>query len=320
MEKSIPWMEKYRPQDINKLVLSSDIKKQIDIILQKRINSHLIISGTPGIGKTSTARCIAKYLLGSYFNSGYLEINAAEAKGAKGVSSMILPFCKKNFPDDYPRIIFFDEADNINRRTQRDINDLLKQFGEKIRFIFTCNNSAKIIEDIQSGCRIIHYKSLTIPQIVEYLEYICVSEKVQYDKDGLQTIANISKGDMRKAINNLQKTAYSYDNITESIVLYVCKIPNPVWIEEIISVCMKKDLCRAEELTSELVDKGYHYMDVINSFVFVLTRYQLDEDLRLKLISTVKQSEITASLGLRSNLQLSAMVCKIVLVIMDNHK
>ncbi len=60
MDGSIPWIEKYRPNDMNELILDEHVDKQIKVFLQDRQNVHLIITGLPGIGKTSSVRCLAK--------------------------------------------------------------------------------------------------------------------------------------------------------------------------------------------------------------------------------------------------------------------
>ena len=70
MEYSIPWIEKYRPINIEDLILDKQIEEQIRIFTLDRENVHLIITGQPGIGKTSTVRCIAKKILGDNIKQG----------------------------------------------------------------------------------------------------------------------------------------------------------------------------------------------------------------------------------------------------------
>src|SRR4029077_18899665 len=183
--------------------------------LQDRKNVHLIITGLPGIGKTTTVRCIAKRILGEHITQGYLELNAAEDRGVRSTSTIIPPFCKRVVNFTASKIILLDEADNMTPKCQYDINDMIKLYGKRTKFIFTCNDSTKIIEDIQSVCRIIRFKRLTETQISAYLSKICHKENIPCDKPGLSTICYISNGDMRKSINDLQKTAYTYGKITK---------------------------------------------------------------------------------------------------------
>ncbi|BCS83164.1 replication factor C small subunit [Cotonvirus japonicus] len=312
MIKSIPWTEKYRPNDINEIIIDKNISQHIDIFLKDNENVHLIITGSPGVGKTSTVRCIAKYKLGNNMPQGYLEINAAEDRGVRSISAIIPPFCKKLVNFEGSKIILLDEADIMTSKCQYDINNMIKQYGRKTKFIFTCNDSSKIIEDIQSVCRILRFKKMTNTQITEYLSKICIKENIKYNKEGLNTLCYISNGDMRKSINDLQKTAFTYGKITKELVLKICKVPDPEEIKNIIDSCIKGDLELADKEMCNIIKLDYCYFDIVNSFIYVLMKYDIDEDNRLKLIKIVNETKIHVSKGLRSKLQLSGMICRLI--------
>lgn len=314
MENSIPWTEKYRPENIENIVLDENIEQQIKIFLQDRQNVHLILNGLPGIGKTTTARCIAKKILGENMPLGYLELNAAEDRGIRMVSTIIPPFCKRVVPFSTSKIILFDEADNMTPKCQCDINNMIKEYGKKTKFIFTCNDSTKIIEDIQSVCRIVRFRRLTSKQVKSYLSKICINEKIPYDEHGLTTIYYISNGDMRKSINDLQKTAYTFGQITKDTVLSICKVPDPEDIKKIITLCQENELIKADEELSGIINQGYYYLDIVSGFSVVLeTEYpDMNEELRLGLIRIINQTKIIVSTGLRTKLQLSAMICRLI--------
>lgn len=312
MENSIPWIEKYRPNKIEDIILDKFIEQQINIFLEDRKNVHLIITGMPGIGKTTTVRCIAKKILGEHIDQGYLELNAAEDRGVRSVSTIIPPFCKRVVNFTCSKIILLDEADNMTSKCQYDINNMIKLFGKKTKFIFVCNDSTKIIGDIQSVCRIIRFKKLTDKQISTYLTKICTTEKVKVDDSGLEIICYISGGDMRKAINDLQKTAYTFEKITEKTVLSVCKVPNPKDIKSIITLCVNKKLVEADTEMINIIKEGYYYLDIVSGFVYVLENYEMSEDLKLRLIEIINKTRIIISNGLRSKLQLSSMICKLI--------
>ena len=312
MKNSIPWIEKYRPAQIEDIILDENVSNQIKIFLDDRQDVHLIITGLPGIGKTSTVRCIAKKILGPHVSDGYLELNAAEDRGVRSISTIIPPFCKKVVNFSSSKIILLDEADNMTTKCQHDINDMIKSYGKKTKFIFTCNDSTKIIEDIQSVCRIVRFKKLTDKQIKTYLEKICSTEGVKYDAAGLSTICYISNGDMRKAINDLQKTAYTFDKITKETVLKICKVPDPEDIKKIIQLCEEKKLTEADAEMESIIRQGYYYLDIVSGFVYVLAKYDMQEDLKLSLIDIVNQTKISVSIGLRTKLQLAGMICRLI--------
>ena len=316
MEYSNVWIEKYRPQKISELVLDSDIEDRINAFLQNRNNVHLMISGMPGVGKTTTVRCVAKKILGENIKDGYLELNAAEDRGVGSISAIIPPFCRRVVNFNKSRVILFDEADNLTQKCQHIIANMIKEFGYNTKFIFTCNVSDKIIEDIQSVCRIIRYKPLTNEQIKKYLINICAKEGIKYNDSGLNIICTISGGDMRKAINDLQKTAYTYNKIDKKSVISICSIPDPADIEKVIKYCLEKNIDSAIESTTMLIEEGFHYPVIITSFVNVLITFpDISEHMRLQLIHIVNQTKIIISTSSRSRLQLTGMICRLIMEI-----
>src|SRR5438445_5081992 len=80
-----PWIEKYRPSKVEDLVLNNDILIRIKNIIDNKYMPDIILTGSPGIGKTSTVLCIAKNILGKYFEDGVLEINASDERGVNTV-------------------------------------------------------------------------------------------------------------------------------------------------------------------------------------------------------------------------------------------
>lgn len=311
-EGSIPWIELYRPKNIEDIIFDEDIEQQIKIFLQDQKNVHLIINGLPGIGKTTTVRCIAKKILGENIKDGYLELNAAEDRGVRSIATIIPPFCKRMVNFTASKIILLDEADNMTPKCQYDINDMIKEFGRKTKFIFTCNESNKIIEDIQSICRIVRFKKLTDQQICQYLSKICKQENVEFNNSGLTTICYIANGDMRTAINNLQLTAYSYKKVNKQNVLKICKVPDPQDIKNIIEMCLKKKLLEANTELENIILQGYYYLDIVNGFIYVLSNYEMDEGTKLGFIDIINQTKIAVSIGLRTRVQLTAMICRLV--------
>ena len=318
MQNSIPWIEKYRPTCIEDIILDKQIERQIRIFLNDMENIHLIISGTPGIGKTTSVRCIAKKMLGSNLPEGYLELNSAEDRGIKSTSLIIPPFCKRVVNFRTSKIILLDEADSMTPKCQCDINNMIKLYGKKTKFIFTCNNSNGIIEDIQSVCRIIRFKKLTEDQIKKFLSKICTIEQIPFTDAGLSTICYISDGDMRKSVNNLQLTSYSYGLVDKHTVLNVCKIPDLEDIELIIQACEKCQLEKADEMMSNIIRQGYYYLDIISGFIRVLSNDKMETELKLGLIEIINRTKIAVSTGLRSKLQLTAMLARIIRLIFNN--
>ena len=196
---------------------------------------------------------------------------------------------------------------------------MIKLYGNNTKFIFTCNDSSKIIEDIQSVCRILRFKKITDAQINTCLKRICKIENIEYNKSGLDIICYISNGDMRKAINNLQLAAFSFKKITKQNVLNVCKMPDPEEIRKIINLCLNLELENATNEVNLIISQGYYYLDIVTGFIYILDDLKLSY--KLKLIEIVNKTKITISTGLRSTLQLTAMICRLIRKIsLENEK
>ena len=74
-------MEKYRPIFLNDVVGNEETVERLKIIARDGNMPHMIISGMPGIGKTTSILCLARQLLGNAYKEGVLELNASDERG-----------------------------------------------------------------------------------------------------------------------------------------------------------------------------------------------------------------------------------------------
>ena len=166
MEKTIPWIEKYRPKTLDDLIVDEITLTKLRSIIERSDMPNIIITGMPGIGKTTTILCLAHSLLGKYYKDAVLELNASDDRGIKTVQNTINSFCKKKMQIAKNvrkhKIILLDEADNMTEKAQKLIGNLMEKYGETTRFAFTCNTSNDINETIQTKCIILRYKRINI--------------------------------------------------------------------------------------------------------------------------------------------------------------
>lgn len=321
-QEQLPWIEKYRPDGIDGLMLNDKLKKSIKDMIKTKNIQNIILVGPPGVGKTSTIRCIAKELLGKYYSRYVLELNASDDRGTKSVQGTIINFCRTKlfYKDDDgkkysgQKIIILDEADNMVEKAQHQIDLLMEQYKDKVRFAFTCNSSTPIIESIQSKCIILRYTRLSLDLVSHKLAKIAEIEKINYDKGGLHSIANISNGDLRQAINIMQMMYNKNGKITEKDVNDSCDIPQPLIIKEIFDKCINNDLPKAIEKVIELRENGYSGSDVMYGMFYTLKTElckDIPEDKLIKIGKCISYSTYVISKGLDTNLQLIACLCDI---------
>jgi replication factor C subunit 2/4 len=316
----IPWAEKYRPRRLNDIVLEQNTYNKIKKIITDKEMPNIIITGVPGIGKTTTILCIARFLLRHYMQEGVLELNASDDRGIKAVQDSIIYFCKKRMtiPEDPDKsyakhkIVLLDEADNMTKKAQQLVNNLMEKYHSTTRFAFTCNNSSEIIEAIQSRCIILRYSRLSRPQVTLRLQQICQMEDVNYDKSGIDAIVTTACGDMRQAINNLQLAYTGYGIVTEETVYKLCDKPHPDILKTIFISCYNHDLIGA--LNQLERKQGYSSADITMSMIntFKTTNInEIDEETKIKFLIEIHRTAHIISRGLDTPLQLTGCIANI---------
>ena len=312
--KNIPFIEEYKPKKLDDLILSNILRFKIANILASKTIPNLIISGSPGTGKTSTILCLAKKILGKDYRDMILELNASNNRTLDFINSTVVYFCKKKISSNNltHKLIIFDEADNITKKAQNLLANIMEEHANNTSFAFTCNESSKIIESIQSRCMILRYIPMTNENIIKRLEYICLKENISYTIGGLTSIIYIAQGDIRQAINNLEATYHGYKEITEENVYKLCYHPHPKIIVEIIKECVKMNIINGINYIHQLKEAGYCTNDILQTMLNNLRDLNIDEDIRINFIKIISDTYMNVADGIDSNLQLYGCISRMI--------
>ncbi len=315
----IPWIEKYRPRNIEDIVMDDIINKEINNMIKNKDIPNMILTGTPGIGKTTTLLCLAHQLYGPHIQEAVLELNASDDRGVQSINTSVIDFCNyllsykndKKSPYSKHKLIIFDEADNMTDKALPIISMLMDKYHETTRFVFTCNVSSKIIESIQSRCKILRFSRLNTDFIAKRLKEICNLEKVKSNKTALEDIAILSNGDLRSAINLLQLTNDRFGKITEENVSITCEKPSAVLINNIIVDCINKNLSDAIVGTYNLKNKGFTGVDIIyNSFNVLKLNIcnDISEANKIKILTIISEYMYSISKSMDTDIQLTSFL------------
>jgi replication factor C subunit 2/4 len=318
-KSNLPWIEKYRPKSFDDIILDPILKNKLANLVSMNMLSNLIITGTSGTGKTSTTLCLAKMILGNKYNEYILELNASDNRGLEIINNSVIYFCKKkvNLENGLKKIVIFDEADNLTNKAQNVLVNMMEEFKQTTIFCFTCNDSSKLIESIQSRCLILNYRPINEVNIRKRLIYICQKENVNYDDKGLESLIFISQGDIRQAINNLEATYNSYDIITEENVYKLCYQPHPNALIQMIQKCVNKNLKDAILKYNELKEQGYCNSDILQTTINALKLITIDEHIRISFIKILSDTYLNVNDGVDTNLQMYSCISTMITYMLE---
>ena len=207
------WVEKYRPKTIDECILPPSIKKTYESFVETGEIPNMLLSGPPGIGKTTIAKALCHQLgVDSYVINGSDEgrfLDTVRNNAKNFASTVSLTSNAKH------KVIIIDEADNTSNDVQLSLRAFIEQFSNNCRFIFTCNYIDKIIEPLRSRCVIIDFKiKKEIKDEISHLFFKRVKEildieKIEYEDVVLAKIINKHFPDWRRVLNECQRYSMS---------------------------------------------------------------------------------------------------------------
>ena len=305
------WVEKYRPKKITEIVGQTEIIGSLSALIKDPTDMpHLMFSGSAGVGKTTTALCITRQILGENIEGNLLELNASDERGIGMVREKVKKFSGFAGLSNVPfKIIILDEADEMTSDAQTALRRIIEDTAKICRFILIANNISKIIDPIQSRCATFKFTSVGEEDITNRLEEIAKKEKIKSNKKGLKAIYDYSQGDLRHAINLLQATA-SLGEITEDTVKSTSGLTKTTDVDEVLKIALAGNLVESRDKMIELI-KVYgmsesDFLKYFNSAVFKSKHKKISEILEI-----IAKYDYRILVGANSEIQLSAMLAEL---------
>lgn len=233
------YIEKYRPHSLKDIALQPQHRDFFEQIKKKQSIPHLLLAGSPGIGKTSLGKIVINDLL----DCQYLYINASDENGIDTIRHKVIGFAQTKSFDGKLKVILLDEADAITTSGQEALRNVMEEYVSNTRFILTCNYQHKLIEPLQSRCQIFDITP-PINSVVDRVVTILKSENINIPKEQKPRLLEYIKlyyPDLRRIINDIQK--YSINGVlcisTDNVNTFAKQLFDKIFAKEKVNLLRK---------------------------------------------------------------------------------
>lgn len=207
MTKEFLWVEAHRPKTIEECILSADLKVTLNEFVNKNEVPNLLLSGGPGIGKTTVAKAMLEQI-----GCDYMVINGSMNGNIDTLRTEIKDFASTVSFTSNRKYVILDEADYLNpQSTQPALRNFMEEYSRNCGFILTCNFKNRIIEPLHSRCSVIEFKipsdekQKMASQFFNRVGNILTKENIEYDKKVVAEVVSKFFPDFRRTLNELQR-------------------------------------------------------------------------------------------------------------------
>lgn len=201
------WVEKYRPKRVEDTILPTELKTTFQKFVDNKEIPNLILTGGPGVGKTTIARAMLEEI-----GCSYIVINGSMNGNIDTLRNEIKNFASTMSFVGGRKYIILDEADYLNpQSTQPALRNFMEEFSANCGFILTCNFLNRIIQPLHSRCSVIQFKISKVdkPKLASKFMartiQVLTKENIEFDQKVVAEIITKHFPDWRRVLNELQR-------------------------------------------------------------------------------------------------------------------
>ena len=267
---------KYRPQTFREIVGQEHVTKTLaNAIQSNRVAHAYIFSGVRGVGKTTTARILAKALncakgptsepdntcdscreIAAGTSIDVLEIDAASNRGIDQIRELREMVRYAPAASRY-KVVILDEAHQLTDEASNALLKTLEEPPDRVIFILATTQPEDLVETIKSRAQLFQFRSLSFKEIAGEIERIAKQENLQIDSGAVAVLARAAEGSLRDGLSLLEQAiAYSGENITDTQVRELLGVVAEGVLDELVGAVETQSAERALKLVHRLIGEG----------------------------------------------------------------
>ncbi len=267
---------KYRPQTFTEIVGQQHVTQTLaNAIKSNRVAHAYIFSGVRGVGKTTTARILAKALncvkgptaepdntcdscreISAGTSLDVLEIDAASNRGIDQIRELREMVRYAPASSRY-KVVILDEAHQLTDEASNALLKTLEEPSERVVFILATTRSEDLVDTIKSRAQLFNFRSLTFKEIAGEIERVAESENLKIDPGAVAVLARAAEGSLRDGLSLLEQAiAYSNDEITDTQVRELLGVVAESVLDELVEAIATQSAERALGLVHRLITDG----------------------------------------------------------------
>jgi DNA polymerase-3 subunit gamma/tau len=267
---------KYRPQTFAEIVGQQHVTKTLaNAITSNRVAHAYIFSGVRGVGKTTTARILAKALnckkgptpepdntcdscreISAGTSLDVLEIDAASNRGIDQIRELREMVRYAPAASQY-KIVILDEAHQLTDEASNALLKTLEEPPERVIFILATTRAEDLVETIKSRAQLFQFRALTFKEIAGEIERIAKTENLKIETGAVAVLARAAEGSLRDGLSLLEQAiSYSDDDITDAQVRELLGVVAESVLDELVESIATQSAERVLGLVHRLIGDG----------------------------------------------------------------